>query len=441
LKPGEKAEAITFFCGLFEEEVKVSDYMEDGKVILDDMDEDDLLEMATEIGARVWEDIKDEHLRGSIERRLTSELEPVIWCRHYTQRNQGRYEGSGGSRKRVSPYLNCGDPAAVVAAEDWSFDTVCRPCYERQNGDKGVGNAQQRVAWSVYSLTRQHRVKAEKKGDYDEYIDCTQATKGRCRQCAQNRKIDKREQKDIPKDDLKELMESYGYSPLYEVGMVVFDLPAGQEPLVTALATEIRMTLCRCGEGKLEVTGAACPECEESFDYDDLLIAGWNPEEPDPEKQLHVTCGSCDERVKPDPAFECDECDEPTSARLGDVPIKITCIKGDRGSSWSFQIAGDVCPMELGDDEQTDKILGARMPDWESVTAVPDVKDQIVYLGLRKDPLGDGSEDDDDDVAAAPTVGKGGKKTKGGKKGGKGSKGSKGGIKKKKGRPGFASRG
>lgn len=436
LKPGETASAVVYFCGLFEEEVDISDYLEDGKVDLDEMDMDDLMEMATEIGARVWEDIKEEHLKSSIERHLTVEKEPVLWVRHYTQRNQGRFDGSGGNRKRVSPTLNCGDPKAVVDAEDWNFETRCRPCHERQNGDKGVGNAAQRVAWSVYSLTWQHRVKAEKKGEWDDYIDCTQETKGRCRYCAQNRKIDPRKQSDIPREELEKMVSSYGYASLREVAMVVFDLPAGQEPLVTALATNIRMTLCRCGEGKLDVTGACCPECSEDFDYDDLLIAGWNPEEPDPEKQLHVVCGSCNEQVKPEPAFECDACDDPTSARLGDVPVRITCIKGERGSNWSFQVEGEACPMVLGDDDQTDKILNARMPDWEKVTEVPSVKDQLVYLGLHKDPLGeeDMDDDDDDEVAAAPTFGS--KSKKGGKKGGKGSKS---GVQKRRG--GFTSRG
>lgn len=90
--------------------------------------------------------------------------------------------------------------------------------------------------------------------------------------------------------------------------------------------------------------------------------------------------------------------------------------------------------MVLGDDDQTDKILNARMPDWEKVTEVPSVKDQLVYLGLHKDPLGEEDMDDDDEVAAAPTFGS--KSKKGGKKGGKGSKS---GVQKRRG--GFTSRG
>lgn len=429
LKPGESRETVGYFTGMFEEEIDISDYVEEddeGKLVVDlPDDDDDLYEMAEEIGARIWvtkndkgeeEPMKLEHLKQSITNRLTKEMDPIIWVRHYTDRNK--------TIKGKNTYSNCGDPeAAVNAADPYNFTTKCRPCGERQGGDKSVGNPMQRICWAFYDMRKQHVVKAEKKGDYDERYDCTLEEKNRCTFCSRNRKAaGGKDQEDLSKEELKNLVENYGYSPKYTVASRILDLPMGQAGAVDIVATKVRMTMCRCGDGELTVDGGECPECNSEFDFDDLVSNGWNPEEPDPDKQLKFRCGECDEAVKPRATFECSECDDPTSARLGDVPIRVTVLKGEKGSTWSFAPDGPACPIELGDDPDTDRVLGCRMPDWDQHTRVPEVLEQLDYLSLQVDPLGEvevptGGGAASGPVVAAPTVGRsGGKKPPKGKK-------------------------
>jgi hypothetical protein len=420
LSKGETAETVLYFIGLFEEEIDLEKYLEDGKPDLEDLDEDELMEIAEDIGARRWEDMKVDHLKNAVERRLTKEIDPVIKVRHYVDRNRNQFEHVNGRKVKKPTYANCGDPEAAVTAEDmFNFETKCRICVEKQAGDKGIGGPSQRICWAVFDTRFQHRIKAEKKGDYDEYIDCTSETKGRCIQCSKNRKIDDTPQEDMEKEKLEDLMNNYGYAPRYRVGARILELPMSQLPLVESTLSKIRNTKCRCGEGDLDVTGAQCPECEEEFDFDELVASGWNPEESDPSKQLTVVCGSCEEKVKPEEEYECSECDDPTPARAGDVPIRAAVTKGDKGNTWSFQIDGDVCVMDVGDGELEDRILGTRMPDWEEFVKPMTVKAQLSYLSLHEDPLGEVEvEESSDDVGkvSAPSMGKGKSKSTGKKK-------------------------
>ena len=398
LKDGEST--ILYFRGFFPCEHDMDEFPDPEDVA--DLDEEEMQELADDIGACQWDEMTDEHRAQSIARRLKGDqTEPVIWVRHYAERNKGR--------RGVEVWSNCGDPSARAKATTWNYDTTCRVCYAVQNNDKGASVALN-FAWSVYDTRRQHRHKADKKGERDEYTTCTMKAKGFCRTCSANKKIDDRDPDDISGDDLKKLVETTNYATVRDIGMRVLHLSPSDAPLVTALAKLVRTQYCRCGEGRLKIEGACCgnEDCQEELDFDELCAAGWDPENP---TNMEWECEDCEEETHPEPVLECTECEEPESARLGDVPIRVTMSKGAKKNTWSFAIDGPAEIIEFGDDDEFDRMLGARLVQWEGQTKEPTPAEQLKWLGQQDDPLGE-VEGESDDVADAPSAGKRKKKKK-----------------------------
>src|SRR5690606_31708287 len=211
---GDGDESIVRFIGRMEADVVIEELVElndDGSPDLDGMDESDLNELCAMICAfGIREDSTDEDLCAAIDRRIRNELEPIIQVKHYIKRNDGR--------PGLSPWGQCADTTAAVTACDWTFETECRTCSARMQGDKGI-STQIKYTWSVYDTQKTHQVAAKgktqfKKGqqeDKAQYEPCTLDSKGRCQHCAQNKRIDPRSQKAIPLEELKKLTER-GYS-------------------------------------------------------------------------------------------------------------------------------------------------------------------------------------------------------------------------------------
>lgn len=421
---GDGEEAIVRFVGRFESDYDISEYLEfddEGIPDLDGLDEDDLLELCTTLGCfGISEDSDEEGLKGAITRRATKELEPVIQVKHYLSRNKGKNPG---------PWLQCGDPNAAVEALSWKFDTDCRACFERMNGDKGVG-AQILYTWSVYDTRKDHKVESggrrrnrrddkDKKNDYET---CTMDLKGRCQHCSHNKRIDSRPQSEIPLEELKKLQEE-GYSRIYTGGMKYFELPETSYSQVEDLELQARAMCRSCSDGKIGVCGAICPSCHEEFDFDDLVADGWDPDE---RERARVRCGACGAQVQPSCVYECDECDDPMPARLSDVPVRVRMTLEGKNDKrvFTFTIHGPPEPLELGADPDMDLMLRSKLPDYDTAFAPPSVQEQIKALGCGTDPIT--GEDVEDDVPSAPTVGKAGRLASRGAKGSKGGK-SKGG--------------
>ena len=375
----------------------------------------------------------EDKLRTMLARYVKNGLEPKITVKHYCAANKN-IQGK-------EPWQNCGDPEAAFTAEGWEWDTECRVCYDKMNGNKGV-SLQTKFVWSIYDTRRDHKIssgggrsrgrgRGNQNQEKNDYESCTMRTKGRCKHCSYNKKFDDRNQDEIPLEELKEL-ESQGYRRAYTQGMSMLELSAGDISAIEDLRVQARKMCRGCGEGKLTVESAICPECHEEFDMDDLVAAGWDPDEDDAVDKIKCGCG---ETVEPESVFECTDCDDPSPARLNDVPvrIKLTVEGANNRYNYTFTIAGPPVPVEWdgGEDEDQDTefaaIIRAGLPNYEEIFKVPSVDEQIKYLGCGVDPITGEDADEEDEVSAAPTVGRAGrlaaKKGKGSK-----SKGSKGGI-------------
>ena len=111
-------EAIVFFRGRLEGEYDFSDYFdvegEGPEQVVDistlkDMSEDELWELAAEIGCCGYtEDSDEEALQAAITRRVESELEPVVQVKHYFARNKGK--------QGRELFLNCAQPELAAQA-------------------------------------------------------------------------------------------------------------------------------------------------------------------------------------------------------------------------------------------------------------------------------------------------------------------------------------
>ena len=421
-------EAIVYFRGRLEGEYDFSDYFDvdedDGSVdisTLDDMGEDELWELVSELGCCGYtEDSDEDALKAAITRRVENELEPVVQVKHYFARNKGK--------QGRELFLNCAQPTLAAEAREWNFETDCRSCHERMNGDKGVSTMMP-FTWTVYDTREVHRIPSKNK-DKDKYESCTMRTKKRCRWCSHNRQIDDRDQDDIKRDDLKDLAKK-GYCIKYRNELRLLELAESQYGLIEALEVEVRQSYCRsCGENELEVAGANCPECSEEFDFDSLMSTGWDPDKP---TEMVVRCEHCSASVKPACAYTCNECDDPVPARLGDVPVKVRMTKEGKNERrvWTFKVAGKAEPFVLGEDEERDKIIAAKLFDFDEVTKAPSIADQVNTIGCAVDPIT--GEEVGAKTSKAPTVGsasrrgatKGGKVAKGGKSGGIRAGGSK----------------
>lgn len=414
-------EAIVYFRGRHEGENALTDYFDvegegEDQVVdlstLEDMGEDELWEVATHLNCNgLTEDSGEKDLREAITRRIEAELEPITQVKHYIPRNKGQ---------KRELWINCANPDAAANALDWRFETDCRPCYERMNGDEGVSTMSP-FTWTVWDTRSVHRVPTKVKGEKDKYESCTMLTKNRCRWCSHNKGIDPREQDDIKLDELKKLALK-GYCRKYQNKLRLLELPETQYGLIEALEAEVRTTCCRaCGEQTLQVTGATCPDCDEEFDFDALLATGWDPEKP---SALAVRCESCDSSVKPDCAYEC-ECGDPTPARLGDVPVKARMTKEGKNQRrvWTFKIAGKAEPFVIGESDERDVIIKAKLFDFDEVTKAPTIPEQVHALGAAVDPItGDAVEAPPSPVQSAATrtkpSGTTTTKAKGGKPGG-----------------------
>ena len=198
-----------------------------------------------------------------------------------------------------------------------------------------------------------------------------------------------------------------------------------QYGLIEALEVEVRQSYCRsCGEAELEVAGANCPECSEGFDFDELVASGWDPDKP---AGMIVKCEHCEAKVKPECAYTCNSCDDPEPARLGDVPVKVRMTKEGRNERrvWTFKVAGNAEPFVLGEDDERDRIIAAKLFDFEEVTKAPDVRQQIATIGCAVDPIT--GEEVSSGTETAPSAGVASRRATGGAKGGKPPKGGKAG--------------
>lgn len=429
-------EAIVFFRGRLEGEYDFSEYfdveMDGDREIVDtstlkDMSEDELWELAEAIGCCGYtEDSDEDALRSAVERRVHKELEPIVQVKHYIARNKGK--------QGRDLFVNCANPDMAASALDWHFETDCRSCHERMNGDKGVSTMSP-FTWTVYDTREVHRVpskiappETKKKGreDKDSYVSCTMATKSRCRWCSHNKQIDSRDQDDIKRDDLKDLAKK-GYCIKYRNELKMLELSESQYSLIEALEIEVRQNYCRsCGEKELEIAGANCPDCSESFDFDALMSTGWDPDKPN---AMVVRCEACSASVKPECAYICNGCDDPVPARLGDVPVKVRMTKEGKNEKrvWTFKVAGNAQPFVLGESDERDRIIGSKLIDYDEVTKAPSIAEQVKQLGCAVDPIT--GEAVGASTSKAPTVNsasranvskgvKGGKVAKGGKTGG-----------------------
>ncbi len=426
-------EAIIFFRGRLEGEHDFSDYfeveVEDDKQIVDlatlkDMGEDELWELAEQIACCGYtEDSDEDGLRAAITRRVESELEPVVQVKHYFARNKGK--------QGRELFLNCAQPVLAASAEDWNFETDCRSCFERMSGDRGISTMTP-FTWTVYDTREVHRVpsklapaETKKKGqeDKDSYVSCTMSTKNRCRWCSHNKQVDSRDQDDISRDDLKDLAKK-GYCIKYRNELKLLELAESQYGLIEALEVEVRQSYCRsCGEKELEIAGANCPECSEEFNFDSLMATGWDPDKPN---TMVVRCENCSSSVKPECAYMCNSCDDPVPARLGDVPVlvRMTIEGKNKKRVWTFKVAGKAEPFVLGVSDERDRIIAAKLFDYNEVTAAPSIPEQIKTIGCAVDPIT--GQAVGADTSKAPTAGtasrrnttavvKGGKVAKGGK--------------------------
>lgn len=414
-------EAIVWFRGRHEGEHDLSDYFDvddDGVAdlaTLDDMGEDELWEVIRELGCcGIEKDSPEDDLREAITRRVEKESEPIVQVKHYFARNKGK--------KGMELFLNCANADAAATAPEWQFETDCRCCHERMNGDKGVSTMTP-FTWTVWDTREVHRVPGEGKDGKDKYESCTMRTKNRCRWCSHNNGIDARDQDDIKRDDLKSLAKQ-GYCIKYRNGLRLLELAESQYGLIEALEAEVRQNYCRsCGEEALQLAGANCPECSEEFDFDPLMATGWDPDKP---SALTVRCEHCSASVKPLCAFTCSSCNDPVPARLGDVPVKVRMTKEGRNERrvWTFKVAGNAEPFVLGESPEKDRIINAKLFDFEEVTKAPTVAQQLATLGTVVDPI-TGEEVQIVQTSKVPTVGsstrkqlsKGGKPPKGGKVG------------------------
>lgn len=430
-------EAIFYFRGRMEgdyDPASMIDLDDDGAPEFDDEDEEALLELAQEMGCCGYTEESDlERLQAVISRRVKDELEPFQQVKHYFATNKGK--------QGRELFLHCGDEEAAINAKDWKFETECRPCFVRMSGVKNI-SAQLLYTWTVYDTRVVHKISAgegrrrktrtsgRRTEEKDAYEPCTLEAKGRCQHCSHNRKLDRRDQDDISIDELRELLDD-GWRRRYYNGNRLLELPDRDYARIEDLM-EQAATMCRnCGDGKIRVTGAVCSDedCQEEFDLDEMISHGVDPED----SNARVSCEECGEVGRPNCVFECDECDDPTPARLSDVPVRAKMtLEGKDGKQrvWSFSIAGNPEPLTLGDDPKIDRIIAARMPDVDEITKAPSIAKQVETLGLAEDPITGEEVEDDDEVSDAPTMGKAARlaaKSKGGKsKGGKSkSKGGK----------------
>jgi len=381
------------FRGLTEPPTRV---WEEGE--LNKLDTDDLVEICSEIQAVFKEDMEKSELVDAILDRYKS-LEPALNARHYVDRNKGR--------KGAFTYMNCGDSEAAVLG-DIRTKTDCEICKARLSGDKGVGWPQTTNWFSFYDYRKVHRIPSGDE-EKDEYVPCTMEEKGHCKQCSRNKKILDREGMDEgdlkfeDNDAFNEWCAKTGYARTYANGMRMFNLANKFADLVLDLSARISRHCRSCGTGKVKPTGACCPHCGEEYDWDELIEAGWNPEE-----MQNVECPECGEEGVPEPMYECSNCDDAKPARLCDVDVR--CVMTGEGTSknWTFTEQLPVRPLDYTDEEDA-VILSTPLPDYDRELAPPSVEEQLKFIGKApaRGP-----------TPSAPVVG--GKKKKKGGKGGKG---------------------
>lgn len=334
------------------------------------LDSDDLLEVCSDLQAVFHEDMEHDDLVQAVLDRYKTE--PAINARHYCDRNKGR--------KGAFTFINCGDSEAAVIG-DIRVKTDCKVCQARLEGDKGIGWPQTTNWFSFYDYRVVHRIPSSN-DDKDEYVPCTMEDKGHCRHCSRNAKILEREgiadEDDIlamEKEDREEWCASTGYAMRYRNGMRMFNLASKFADLVFDLAARVSKICRSCGTGKITTPSFACPHCGEEYDLDDLIEAGWNPDDP-----ATVECPECGEEGEPEPMYECSNCDDAKPGRLCDADVR--CVMTGEGTSknWTFTEQLPLRPLDYTDSDDA-KVLREPLPDFESELAPPSEEDQLKFIG------------------------------------------------------------
>lgn len=298
----------------------------------------------------------------SIKNRYNSK-EPIFGASHYIDRNKGR---------KKDLYMNCGDTEALL---NTAKDTKCRMCYCSNKGDKGIGFPSRKLVFSFYDYRAQHVIPGAE-DNASKYKWCTKANKGFCEHCAYNNKVGDK---------------SENYRKKYDSGMRYLELPIPAAEALIACEQRVMMYCRSCGLGRLTPNGAYCPNsaCYQWFDFDDLICSGW-----DPSKATSIQCQHCNMHVIPEMSYECNSCDNPVASRLYDVDILVSVTEQAtaRGKRKNFQFVEQIpiTPLTL-EDELGFKILSTAFIDYENdqFTTVPSVEDQLDFIGITQDPLGE----------------------------------------------------
>ena len=289
--------------------------------------------------------------------------EPFYFASHYAERNMGV--------KGVSPYLNCGDYAATL---DRNLTTSCRVCHVINEGDKSLGYASSKFAFSFYDYRSQHVLKGRTKDDKNEYEVCTMEVKGYCAHCSHNNKVGDK---------------SEDARPRYTMGLRYAELSmSAAQALVSAEHRVMRR--CRtCLTGTLSPVGAYCPlkDCYHPLDFDELLCNGW-----DPDTNKAVDCPHCGQGITPTLLYQCNTCDTPISCKLYDVDVLASVTKDGPGkkakNNWQFAERIPVRPLDPS-NELDAKILALPMFDFEKMLEQSTVEQQMHWIGTREDPMGE----------------------------------------------------
>lgn len=322
----------------------------DSKAV-DKMDREMLKDVADVFGA-VRADIRDdkgkptgkkEKLIDAVKRRM-EQAEPVCSVEHWIP--------------RLNTSIICSDSCGGCVS---CFTRAASPA-----GKKAIGYAADKFHFSVYVLTKQHKV-TKRGGDENEYRDCTMDESGACKLCSK------------AKDDGPVF-------PARAIGARKWSM--GKQRAAAILAENDKLgKKCLFCNGRLRTIGWACgnPECGEELEGIDA-------------EGVDVKCTSCRKTTIPIEILTSSTCTEDVCGKnsvrgtLADCDIEITRTgDGKDDTTYSF----DALPFDAFEPE--DRVRYIR---WEEELKPPSTAEQAAQLGLKSDPFTKaavGGEDYDDD--------------------------------------------